>query len=208
MSENIAIYLRGEKLYGDDFSPEEIEQWFTDEREAYANLGARERSEYRYSYHRLNWVHGYAYIGRCRLPQVLGLGSAWGDEFAPIINLVDSITILDPSDAFQRQTTINGVPCRYEKPDTMGAMHFGDATFDLITSFGTLHHIPNVSRVVQECARCLKPGGIMLLREPIVSMGDWRRPRGCLTKRERGIPINIFDDIIEKAGLSVRRRSL
>ena len=32
------LALRGEILYGDDFSAEEIAQWFEDEREGYFNL--------------------------------------------------------------------------------------------------------------------------------------------------------------------------
>jgi hypothetical protein len=33
-------YLSGRELWGDDFGAEKIEQWFADEREAYADLGA------------------------------------------------------------------------------------------------------------------------------------------------------------------------
>ena len=71
-----------------------------------------------------------------------------------------------------------------------------------------MHHIPNVSYVLQECYRCLEPGGIMLLREPITSLGDWRKPRTGLTKRERGIPFALFHQQIIGAGFSVKKRSL
>lgn len=71
-----------------------------------------------------------------------------------------------------------------------------------------MHHIPNVSYALEECYRCLNTNGIVLLREPITSMGDWRNPRNGLTKRERGIPLQIFDRITKKAGFKVVRRSL
>ena len=35
---HIEIYLSGEKLYGDDFTTEEILEWFKDEKEGYAEL--------------------------------------------------------------------------------------------------------------------------------------------------------------------------
>jgi hypothetical protein len=39
----------------------------------------------------------------------------------------------------------------------------------------------------------LKPNGYLLLREPIISMGDWSFPRKGLTKNERGIPVSFFE---------------
>ena len=38
-------------------------------------------------------------------------------------------------------------------------------------------------------------------------MGDWRCPRRGLTKRERGIPISIFRNMIKLSGLIVRRET-
>lgn len=38
----IEICLRGERLYGDDFTPEQIARWNVDEQDGYANLGAKD----------------------------------------------------------------------------------------------------------------------------------------------------------------------
>jgi SAM-dependent methyltransferase len=89
-----------------------------------------------------------------------------------------------------------------------GRLPLPDRTFDLITCFGVLHHIPNVSFVTAELARTLKPGGYIALREPIISLGDWRRPRPGLTKRERGIPLHLLHKFLEDSGLVVCRWSL
>jgi SAM-dependent methyltransferase len=205
--DNIDIYLDGKELYGDDFSPSQIAEWYADEKEGYADLGAKDASAYRYIYHALNAYHAYRHLPAKRYPNVMGFGSAYGDELQPIASTIDSITIVDPSDSFVRDR-VHGVPTKYIKPAADGGLPFPDGTFDLITCFSVLHHIPNVSVVVHELARTLKPGGYFAVHEPIVSMGDWRRSRRGLTKRERGIPLHILQRIIEDNGLRICRQSL
>lgn len=205
---DIASYLHGNKLYGDDFGAEEIRAWFEDEREGYADLGAKELDETQYEYHALNDFHGFRHLPtHARFEHVLGFGSCFGGEFQAIAHRIDRLTIVDPSDAFVR-SNVFGTPCTYIKPVESGSLPFADASFDMLTCFGVLHHIPNVSHVVKELARCLKPGGYALIREPIVSMGDWRFPRPGLTKHERGLPLQIFQDILESSGLIPQRVGL
>lgn len=205
---DISLYLSGKKLYGDDFGNAEIAAWFEDEREGYADLGAKELDETQYEYHALNRYHGFRHLPtNVRFEHVLGFGSCFGGEFEPIAKRIDRLTIVDPSDAFVR-SNIFGVPCRYLKPEQSGTLPFANETFDLITCFGVLHHIPNVSYVIGELARCLKPGGYAMIREPIVSMGDWRYPRPGLTARERGLPLTVFRSMIARSGLSVSHLGL
>ena len=208
MSKTKPTYLLGDELYGDDFSLQEIEEWFKDEEEAYANLGAKNKDSYQYSYHALNQLHGFNHLAKQTINNALGLGSAYGDEFLPIAESINKLTILDPSDAFAGLTNTQGISCSYKKPNISGDISFPDNYFDLITSLGVLHHVPNVSHVVNECYRCLAEDGIMLIREPIVSMGDWAHPRAGLTKRERGIPLDIFNQIVNDAGFTVKKQSL
>jgi SAM-dependent methyltransferase len=208
MADDLAPYFAGKQLYGDDFSIEQIREWFADEAEGYADLGAREKPEYSYGYHRLNQFHAFNLLRGRQFDHALGIGSAYGDEFRPIATQIRRITILDPSEAFAGVTEIFGTPCTHQKPEVSGDIAFGSGSFDLIVSLGALHHIPNVSHVISECYRCLRPKGLMILREPILSMGDWRKPRIGLTRRERGIPAEILDGIVRRAGFTVRRRSL
>jgi SAM-dependent methyltransferase len=205
--DDIDPYLQGKRLYGDDFSAEQIAKWYADEKEGYAQLGAAEASTYEYGYHALNSYHAFRHLRRQTFPVALGFGSAYGDELLPIISQIGQLTVVDPSDAFARQS-VHGVPANYIRPKPDGMLPMPDNTFDLITCLGVLHHIPNVSCVVGEFARTLKPGGRIVLREPIVSMGDWRRPRAGLTKRERGIPLPILRTIIGAAGLAIEHESL
>ena len=50
-------YLDGSRLYGDDFCLKEILQWFDEESEGYANLGAKNEDEYEYQYHAQKIIH-------------------------------------------------------------------------------------------------------------------------------------------------------
>jgi SAM-dependent methyltransferase len=200
MIDNLESYFAGAKLYGDDLNPEEIAGWFEDEREAYPELVKGER--YAYTSHATDVRHGFRFLPPGRFANVLGVGSAYGDEFRPILPRIDFITVVEPSEAYV-QKDIDGVPARYVKPNVDGSLTFPDDSFDLATCFAVLHHIPNVSKVVRELFRCLKPGGYLLIHEPTVSMGDWRKPRAGLTKRERGIPLRIFRRIVSSVGFKV-----
>lgn len=205
--ENIDIYLSGQKLYGDDFDLHEIELWYKDEQEGYADLIAENNSSYKYAYHALNIRHGFRYIEKRNYKNALGLGSAFGDEFLPIIDRIEKLTIVEPSEIFA-ENNVHGVPCNYIKPSIDGLMPFENSTFDIILSLGVLHHIPNVTSVVRELFRCLSDNGMVLMREPIISMGNWSGSRPGLTENERGIPLNIFHDIINNAGFIIKHESL
>ena len=198
--------LRGERLYGDDLSAMEIAAWHEEERESYAALGAADFENYRYAYHALNARHGWRHIPVRSYGQALGIGSAWGDEFEPVASLIEQLTLLEPSEALLRDE-VHGIPTRYEQPEVSGKLPFPDESFGLITCFGVLHHLPNPRYVLSEMKRCLQPGGYALVREPVVSMGDWTRPRPGLTKNERGIPLAIFQEAVAQAGFQVERET-
>lgn len=204
------LALRGEALYGDDFSTDEIASWFEDEREGYFDLygsaePVAETSSYQFA--ALAMEHGFSRLPDRDYLSILGIGSADGAELIPILAKTKSITILEPSDAYI-STELGGKPLRYVKPVASGTIPFPNDSVDLIVCFHALHHIPNVSTVIREMFRVLKPDGYVLLREPTHSMGDWRYPRRGLTKRERGIPRQIFHKIIVDAGFDVRYEAM
>ncbi len=196
-------YLAGKKLYGDDFSIGQIQQWYDAEAEGYANLGSKDISIYAYEYHTMNKMYGFDKIkNSTRFENVLGFGSAWGHEFEPITAQIAKLTIIEPSDMLVSNKVGHLTP-HYVKPTVDGRLAFESNSFDLITCFGTLHHIPNVSFILSEIIRVLKPNGHLLLREPIISMGDWNTDRKGLTKNERGIPAAYFQSIFEKEPVNI-----
>lgn len=208
LTDPLIDYFSGKKLYGDDFTYEEIEKWYKDEEEAYSNL-VNNYGWYEYAYHQLNIICGFSIVTQFKkqFDKVLLIGGFRGDEILPIIDKVRNITILEPSEkaVVAKIGNINPI---YVKPTYIGKMNFPDNSFDLITCLGVLHHIPNVSYVVKEIYRVTNKEGFVLIREPIVSMGDWRKPRPYLTKRERGIPLNIFKKIINEAGFKIIKETL
>lgn len=203
-------YFSGESLIGDDYTLEQIKDWHDAEKEAYAELEFSEKKNgsSHYYYHEINTYYGFGKIPPALIfRNVLAFGAAFGDEVQPIAERITHYHIIEPSDRLKSEE-IFGLKPVYKKPSLSGKLDYRDGFFDLITCFGTLHHIPNVSYVLKDMHRCLKPGGYLLIREPINSMGDWRRPRGGLTARERGIPIRFFDQAVHDLGFVVVSRSL
>ncbi len=187
-------YLSGEFLYGDDFSAEQIAEWNAQEAEGYSGLSAARSDEYSYAYHAWNTYHGYRYLPKgVMFRSVLGLGSAYGEEFAPIAPRIGTLTVVESSQLLRRDS-VEGVPIRYLEPRADNSIPLEDESVDLVCCLGVLHHIPNVTFVISEMARVLRSGGIAVIREPIVSMGDWSTPRRGLTRNERGIPRDILID--------------
>lgn len=210
-NDRIELALSGKELYGDDFTNEEIATWFKDEEDGYFNLyfGAEDAAATRngqYEFEQLAVAHAFRWLPDKFYNNLLGVGCALGLELRPILSKSGNVTILEPSDGFAT-TEIDGRPVEYVKPHPSGVMPFPSETFDLIICFSVLHHIPNVSTVIREMFRVLKPGGRVLLREPTHSMGDWRTQRRGLTKRERGIPLGIFRSIVLESGFTVERES-
>jgi SAM-dependent methyltransferase len=194
-SSDLARYLSGEALIGDDFKAEEIAQWFADEKEACFEIrGGMDE----YPYHARNWFYGYRKLPRRKFRNVLCFGGGTGVELLPVADCLGEVTILEASSNFKAV-----IQARYATPNVDGSMSFPDDTFDLVTCIGVLHHIPNVSTVIKELYRCTSQGGIVLITEPITSMGGWMIPRAGLSKHERGIPAQLFRSFIESAGFEI-----
>jgi len=190
---NTNIYFSGKRLVGDDFSRQEVEEWFRDEKEASIELRG---SNYEYAYHALNWLHAWRRLPKRTFERVLAFGGGTGAELLPIASSLVAVTILEPSTKFDPQ-----IPADYAAPDEDGTIPFPRGTFDLVTCLNVLHHIPRVSFAIREMSRVMKAGGYLILNEPTISMGDWRQKRPGLTPRERGIPLHLLRRFVNEEGL-------
>ncbi|WP_294289850.1 class I SAM-dependent methyltransferase [uncultured Sphingomonas sp.] len=196
---DLAPYFSGNRLYGDDFDRKAIEQWYRDEEEAYYDL-AHDIPEY--EYHAFNRYYAFDKLKGKHFATCLAFGCADGEDVVPLADNVDKFIALEPAEKWWK-SAIGGKPANYIKPSIDGAIPLPEGSVDIAVCLGVVHHIPNVSFVISEMHRVLAKGGILVLREPIFSMGDWSKPRPGLTRRERGIPPQILLDMLDKAGFDV-----
>jgi SAM-dependent methyltransferase len=203
--------ISGESLYGDNFSADQIQEWYDGEVTGFFDLLSDHYKmtdadhQYDYEYDALNQFHVIGRLLNRQFDTCLALGCAAGDDIAPLARVVRRFIAIEPAERWWHDS-IGGKPATYMSPSAIGDIKLDSATVDLATSFGVLHHIPNVSHVVGEIARVLKPGGVFVVREPVSSMGDWRKPRAGLTANERGLPIGWFEALARATGFRIVAR--
>ena len=196
-------YQSGEVLHGNDFTAAQIDAWFESERHGYFSL-IETLYTGGYSYRALNRMLGGPLRDR-RYETCLALGCADGEDVLALQLEIGRIVAIEPAEEWHAGE-LGGIPADFRVPALDGTLDLPDESVDLAVSLGVLHHIPNVEHVVAEMGRVLKPGGRLLIREPITSMGDWTSPRHGLTRHERGIPPTLMAKFIESAGLALDRR--
>ena len=204
--------LSGRDLWGDDFTDKQIAEWYQEEENGYYQLasehyGISTSEAYKYEYNALNEFHAFSLLRKRNYGVCVALGCAAGDDVVPLAPVVDQFFGIEPAQKWW-STSIGGKPAKYLKPQIKGDIEFEDGPAELVTALGVLHHIPNVSFLLTEIYRILSPGGIFVMREPIVSMGDWRTARTGLTKNERGIPLDWLNRKVKAVGFEVVRRRL
>jgi SAM-dependent methyltransferase len=197
-----ARHLSGASLYGDDFDEVDIRRWYAEEDQGYYEL-VKTYGKYVYDYHALNEYQAYRFL-RGHYECCLAMGCAKGDDVAPLADRVDRYVAIEPAEQWW-SPEIGGRPASYLKPSILGDIPMAEASADLVVCLGVLHHIPNVSHVFSELVRVLRPGGKLVVREPISSMGDWRRPRPGLTRNERGLPPGWLESKAQANGLRIER---
>ena len=148
--------LAGTALHGDDFDATEIEAWYRDEENAYAELYAQ-NPNYEYEYEPLNVYNGFRHLENRAFPVVCGLGSAYGDELRPIADRIGKLIIIESADSYHKRPALS-LETEWRKASVVGDIDLPDSAVDLTTSLGVLHHIPNVSHVVNEIGRITKSG--------------------------------------------------
>jgi SAM-dependent methyltransferase len=194
--------LRGEAVFGDDLEGEDLEKWFEAEKEGYARLYEVGGKGYKYPYASLDKKHLLARLdAKRRFKSACALGAAQGDELLPLLERVGEIVLVEPSE--KAGSALPEEKRRVIKPRADGWIDLPNESQDLVLCLSVLHHIPKFSRTLAEIGRIAAPGAQLLLREPLISMGDWRRPRPGLTPNERGLPAKILRRTIEDSGFSV-----
>lgn len=107
--------------------------------------------------------------------QVLEIGTGVGTDARTIISLggiYHGINV-DAGSAEMTRTALQvfGVQGDVRRASAL-EIPFADNAFDIVYSFGVLHHIPEVDKAISEIQRVLKPGGrliIMLYNKPSIN---------------------------------------
>lgn len=198
----------GTYLVGDDFTEEQLILWFSQEQEAFyeGDAGNSEEDPW-YSYMRfVNEVLGFEPIRAkaiaLKTMLVIGPGSGVEVQQFSLSHPDCQLSFLEASESFKVQLRERFPTSHIVTPVFTGEIALKDNTQDVVCAFSVLHHIPNVSKVISEVSRVMRPGGFFIVREPCSSMGDWRYPRSA-TPNERGISRQWMLEIAERAGLAL-----
>lgn len=184
----------GRKLAGDDYSRAQIEVWLDQEREAYFahdQDGEMSSTDPWYSYMRYvndKMILNSIINGKIKCKRMLIIGPGAGEEVVDLSGKRPDIelTFVEASESFQKILKKRFPGSIVQAPEPDGSIDMPNAYYDVVLTLSVLHHIANVTCLIEEISRLLSPGGHFYVREPCSSMGDWRYPRSA-TPNERGI---------------------
>jgi ubiquinone/menaquinone biosynthesis C-methylase UbiE len=107
-------------------------------------------------------------VGFDRYPgkELLEIGCGLGTDslqFARGGALVTGVDLTEQSvELTRRRFEMYGVPGRFQVADAEN-LPFPDGSFDVVYSFGVLHHTPDTRKAIREVHRVLKPGGEIVI---------------------------------------------
>jgi SAM-dependent methyltransferase len=128
------------------------------------------------------FIPGFAEFNRWRGKKVLEVGVGLGTDFVQFVRAGAQATGLDLTeaavDSVRRRLELDGLQAELLVADAE-RLPFPDHTYDLVYSWGVLHHTPDTRRALDEVRRVIQPGGearIMLYsRRSWVAFGLWAR---------------------------------
>lgn len=143
----------------------------SDEREEYFD------ELYLSRYERTKYIREFARFGSARGMRVLEIGVGAGCDFRSWVENGARVSGIDLTEAAIRVTAehlkVKGLDDRELDLRTADAerLPFEDRTFDIVWSYGVLHHTPDTEAALAEVHRVLKPGGE--LRVMVYHVPSW-----------------------------------
>jgi ubiquinone/menaquinone biosynthesis C-methylase UbiE len=133
-------------------------------------------------YRREPFIPAFADFERWTGRRVLEIGVGLGTDFVRFARAGATLSGIDLTEAsidlVRRRLELEGLVPDLQIADAE-ALPFPEESFDLVYSWGVLHHVPDTERAVSEIRRVLKPAGearIMLYsRRSCVALGTWLR---------------------------------
>jgi ubiquinone/menaquinone biosynthesis C-methylase UbiE len=112
------------------------------------------------------WFDSVMPFDSVRGKDVLEIGVGLGSDHFRFASNGNRMTALDLSREHLRHTArhlrLEGLTTEPTYGDAE-RMPFGDASFDVVYSFGVLHHTPNIEAALSEVQRVLRPGGAAII---------------------------------------------
>ena len=195
------------ELEGNYCSKEEICRWYLEEEKYHNQFKGGLSKEYWVIYETFNYEYAFKRFANFKKEnKVLSFGCAEGNDLKKNYEKYNfKLFGIEASDELIKTFKKNFPQATIKKANIYGNINFKDNFFDYIIILGVLHHIPNVSFVLNELYRVLKIGGRIIIREPISSM----RPKNKISENdlispnERGIPIGFMKNELEKLDLKI-----
>jgi SAM-dependent methyltransferase len=124
-------------------------------------------TRYREFRYRTEWhIPAFARFERARGRRVLEIGCGNGADgvmFAAHGAQYTGCDLTDEAlDATRRHLSIEGLEGKLQ-PENAERLSFADASFDIVYSYGVLHHSPAPASALREVHRVLRPGGVALI---------------------------------------------
>jgi ubiquinone/menaquinone biosynthesis C-methylase UbiE len=132
---------------------------FVDERDFF--------SKYREFRYRTEWhIPAFASFAQAKSKRVLEIGCGNGADGVMFASHGAHYTGVDLTpeaiDATRRHFAAEGLDGQFRLENAQG-LSFADDSFDIVYSYGVLHHTPAPRQAVREVYRVLKPGGVALV---------------------------------------------
>ena len=152
------------------------------------------------------WIISFADFESSRDKKVLEIGVGLGSDHQRFAEAGADLHGIDLT-----ERAINHVKKRFFENSLISQLNIGDAenlsfkdsTFDIVYSYGVLHHTPNTTQAIKEVYRVLKPGGIARImiyhKWSIVGFMLWIR-YGLLAFRPFMGLAEIYDRYLESPG--------
>jgi len=144
-------------------------------------------------------IMAFAQFTRYRGQRVLEIGVGGGNDFIQWVRAGAEAHGIDLTEAAiemtQARLTAYGLTCAELRTADAEALPFPDNYFDLVYSWGVLHHTPQTEQAIAEAVRVAKPGGTIKLmlynRHSLVAIREWTR-HALL----RGKPFRSLDNVL------------
>jgi SAM-dependent methyltransferase len=159
------------------------------------------------------FIPSFAEFERWRGKRVLEVGVGLGTDFVQFVRAGATATGIDLTEAavaaVRNRLALEGLEADLRVADAE-ELPFPEGDFDLVYSWGVLHHTPDTERALAEVRRVLKPGGearIMLYsRRSWVALGVWLR-YGLLLGRPWRTPAELLATRMESPGTKAYTQS-